>query len=172
WAEKLLAAIARSRETSLERFLFALGIREVGEATARDLARHFGSLEALIAAAEADLPTLGTPEACPRLTAVPGVGPVVAEHIVRFFAEPHNREVIAALRAAGRNAFLEEQLPRAALALKQGAGRLIRGESDRGVLVLCDPRLVRRPYGRAILEALPPMRATREIADVERFFRG
>ncbi|MDW8479421.1 MAG: NAD-dependent DNA ligase LigA [Xanthomonadales bacterium] len=101
WAEKLLAAIARSRETSLERFLFALGIREVGEATARDLARHFGSLEALIAAAEADRPTLGTPGACPRLTAVPGVGPVVAEHVVRFFAEPHNREVIAALRAAG-----------------------------------------------------------------------
>lgn len=91
------------------------------------------------------------------------------------FAPPDDPVIaarIAALRAAGRNAFLEEQLPRAALALKQGAGRLIRGESDRGVLVLCDPRLVRRPYGRAILEALPPMRATREIADVERFFRG
>lgn len=79
---------------------------------------------------------------------------------------------IESLRAAGGNPFLEVQLPRAVLALKQGAGRLIRGESDRGVLVLCDPRLFERPYGRSILASLPPMRLTRELAEVERFFRG
>ncbi len=101
WAEKLLEAIDRSRATTLERFLFALGIREVGEATAKALARHFGSLEALIAAAEADHATLGRQPCCPNLTQVADVGPVVAEHIARFFHEPHNREVIAALRDAG-----------------------------------------------------------------------
>jgi DNA ligase (NAD+) len=66
-----------------------LGIRNVGEATAKDLARHFGSLDALIAAGEADL------------LQVNDVGPVVAASIVSFFAEPHNLEVVAALRAAG-----------------------------------------------------------------------
>lgn len=101
WAEKLLHAIAKSRETTLERFLYALGIREVGEATAKTLARHFGSLEALIAAAEADYLTLGSEPCCPRLTAVPDVGPVVAEHIARFFHEPHNRAVIDQLLKAG-----------------------------------------------------------------------
>lgn len=77
---------------------------------------------------------------------------------------------IEALRAAGGNPFLEIQLPQAILALKQGAGRLIRDAADRGVLVLCDPRLVTKPYGRAILGSLPPMRRTRERADVEAFF--
>jgi len=88
-AQKLLAAIDRSRHTTLARFIFALGIRNVGEATARDLARHFGKLDALIAA---DTQTLQQ---------VPDVGPVVAQSIATFFAEPHNREVIAQLRAAG-----------------------------------------------------------------------
>jgi ATP-dependent DNA helicase DinG len=91
------------------------------------------------------------------------------------FAPPDDPVLAArleALRAEGRNPFLEVQLPQAVLALKQGAGRLIRGERDRGVLVLCDPRLDTRPYGRAIRAALPPMRATREIAEVEAFFRG
>jgi ATP-dependent DNA helicase DinG len=77
---------------------------------------------------------------------------------------------IEALRAGGGNPFLEIQLPQAILALKQGAGRLIRDAQDRGVLVLCDPRLVTKPYGRAILDSLPPMRRTRECADVESFF--
>jgi ATP-dependent DNA helicase DinG len=61
-------------------------------------------------------------------------------------------------------------LPQAILVLKQGAGRLIRDSSDRGVLVLCDPRLVSKAYGRAILESLPPMRRTRDPAEVEAFF--
>ena len=77
---------------------------------------------------------------------------------------------IEALRAQGGNPFIEFQLPQAILALKQGAGRLIRDETDRGVLVLCDPRLYARPYGRAILASLPPMKQTRERADVETFF--
>lgn len=88
-AQNLVDALHRSRTTTLARFLFALGIRNVGETTAKDLARHFGNLRAI---AEANAETLQQ---------VPDVGPVVAESIVQFFAEPHNREVIDSLRAAG-----------------------------------------------------------------------
>jgi len=70
----------------------------------------------------------------------------------------------------GRNPFLEYQLPQAAINLKQGAGRLIRSESDRGVLMICDRRLIDKAYGRRILQALPPMRRTRELDQVVRFF--
>ncbi len=70
----------------------------------------------------------------------------------------------------GRNAFMEYQLPYAVITLKQGAGRLIRDETDRGVLMICDPRLVEKPYGRRIWQSLPPMRRTREVADVAAFF--
>ncbi|MBL8298497.1 MAG: NAD-dependent DNA ligase LigA [Rhodanobacteraceae bacterium] len=89
WAENLLEAIAKSRATTLERFLFALGIRDVGESTAKALARWFGNLDAVMAAS------------LDELRAIPDVGPVVAGRISAFFAEAHNREVIAALRAAG-----------------------------------------------------------------------
>ncbi|CAG4883820.1 DNA ligase, NAD(+)-dependent [Georgfuchsia toluolica] len=88
-AANLLAAIDKSRATTLARFIYALGIRNVGEATAKDLARHFGKLEALMDATEA------------RLQLVPDVGPVVASSIAHFFAEAHNVEVIEQLRAAG-----------------------------------------------------------------------
>lgn len=88
-AENLVASIAKSREATLERFIYALGIRNVGESTARDLARHFGGLDALIGADEQ------------ALQAVPEVGPVVAASIVRFFAEPHNRKVVQELRGLG-----------------------------------------------------------------------
>ncbi len=88
-AANLLAAIAASKQTTLARFIFALGIRNVGERTAKDLARHFGSLDRLLAADPA------------RLQQVPDVGPVVASSMAQFFAEPHNREVIEQLRAAG-----------------------------------------------------------------------
>ena len=74
------------------------------------------------------------------------------------------------LRAAGRNPFMEYQLPRAVINMKQGSGRLIRDEDDRGVLMICDPRLTGKPYGKAIWRSLPPMRRTREAADVEAFF--
>jgi ATP-dependent DNA helicase DinG len=70
----------------------------------------------------------------------------------------------------GGNPFMDYQLPQAAISLKQGAGRLIRSETDRGVLMICDRRLVDKPYGRRIWQALPPMRRTRELADVEAFF--
>ena len=70
----------------------------------------------------------------------------------------------------GGNPFMEYQLPQAAISLKQGAGRLIRSETDRGVLMICDRRMVEKPYGRRIWQALPPMRRTRELADVEAFF--
>jgi DNA ligase (NAD+) len=88
-AANLLAAIDASRHATLSRFIFALGIRNVGEATAKDLARHFGGLDALMAA-DAE-----------SLMQVPEVGPVVAQSIAQFFAEPHNREVVEQLRAAG-----------------------------------------------------------------------
>ncbi|HMM75808.1 MAG TPA: ATP-dependent DNA helicase [Gammaproteobacteria bacterium] len=74
------------------------------------------------------------------------------------------------LAAEGRSAFQELQLPAAVIALKQGAGRLIRDPADRGVLVLCDPRLRTRSYGRVFLRSLPPMRQTSARADVQAFF--
>jgi ATP-dependent DNA helicase DinG len=76
---------------------------------------------------------------------------------------------IEAIRARGGNPFTELQLPQAVLSLKQGAGRLIRDETDRGVLMLCDPRLAAKAYGRQILKSLPPMKLTRELAEVRTF---
>lgn len=73
------------------------------------------------------------------------------------------------LKTQGGNAFREYQLPEAALALKQGVGRLIRSETDRGVVVICDPRLVDKPYGRVFRASLPPMPVTRVAADAETF---
>lgn len=97
-AEKITTAIAASKTTTLPRFLYALGIREVGEATAANLASHFGSLERLSAAdAEA-------------LEAVPDVGQVVASHIAQFFREPHNQQVIHELEALGIHWPAVEQL--------------------------------------------------------------
>ncbi len=90
-ANKLLEKIKHSKQTTLARFIYALGIRNVGEATAKELARHFGTLDNFIAADEA------------RLQQVPDVGPVVAQSITAFFAEPHNCEVVAQLRASGVN---------------------------------------------------------------------
>ncbi len=88
-AGNLLAAIEKSKQTTLSRFIYALGIRNVGEATAKDLARHFGRLEPLLAADEA------------QLMRVPEVGPVVAASIRNFCAEAHNLDVIEQLLAAG-----------------------------------------------------------------------
>ena len=88
-ADNLVNAIEASRSTSLERFLFALGIREVGEATAAGLAAHFGKLDLIMSASEEELVT------------VPDVGPIVASRIYSFFQEAHNREVIRALQEHG-----------------------------------------------------------------------
>ncbi len=88
-AENLIAALDKARHPELERLLYALGIRHVGETTARDLARHFGSMDALMAADEQ------------ALMSVNEVGPAVAGSLLRFFAEPHNREVVQALERAG-----------------------------------------------------------------------
>ena len=91
------------------------------------------------------------------------------------FAAPDD-PVLAAridkMNQEGRNAFLEYQLPEAVITLKQGAGRLIRDENDRGVLMICDPRLITRSYGKRILGSLPPMRRTRNAAEVVRFLAG
>ncbi len=84
--------------------------------------------------------------------------------------DPVTEARIAELRAEGHNPFLDYQLPQAVLALKQGAGRLIRDSSDRGVLVLCDPRLRARSYGRAFLASLPPMPLTDDPDQVRRFY--
>ncbi len=88
-ALNLIDALEKSKHTTLARFLFALGIRQVGETTAKDLARHFGRMDALMSATEE------------QLLAVKDVGPIVARSIAAFFAEPHNREVVEQLIAAG-----------------------------------------------------------------------
>jgi len=88
-AENLLRSIEASKQTTLERFVYALGIREVGEVTAARLARHFGMLENIMQASEE------------VLQSVPDVGPVVAQHVITFFEQSHNREIIAHLLAAG-----------------------------------------------------------------------
>jgi ATP-dependent DNA helicase DinG len=89
------------------------------------------------------------------------------------FAPPDD-PVLAAridkLNREGRSAFLEYQLPQAAITLKQGAGRLIRDDTDRGVLMICDPRLLTKGYGKKLLASLPPMRRTRSVADAVQFF--
>ena len=77
---------------------------------------------------------------------------------------------IEQMRLQGRNPFMEYQLPRAVINVKQGAGRLIRDETDRGVLMICDPRLLSKPYGRRVWQSLPPMKRTKELADVISFF--
>jgi DNA ligase (NAD+) len=88
-AANLVAALEQSKTTTLARFLYALGIRQVGESTAKDLARHFGSLDRIMDA---------TPE---QLLEVPDVGPIVAQSIRQFFEQPHHREIVELLRAAG-----------------------------------------------------------------------
>lgn len=90
------------------------------------------------------------------------------------FASPGDPVVaarLAAMQAEGRNPFASYQLPEAIIALKQGAGRLIRDVTDTGVLMVCDPRLVCRPYGKLFLDSLPPMRRTRDLHEVVSFFR-
>ena len=94
-----------------------------------------------------------------KLPFAPPDDPVLAARIERI-----NRE--------GRSAFMEYQLPEAVITLKQGVGRLIRSESDRGVLMLCDPRVFTKGYGRKILASLPPMRGTRREEDAVRFCEG
>ena len=94
-ARNVLDALEKSKQTTLPRFLFGLGIRHVGEATAKDLSRHFGRLDAIMGV---------TPEAAAtveQLVAVNDVGPVVAQSIHTFFQQPHNREVVEQLRACG-----------------------------------------------------------------------
>ncbi|TMH01440.1 MAG: NAD-dependent DNA ligase LigA, partial [Betaproteobacteria bacterium] len=88
-AANLVAAIEKSKRTTLARFLYALGIRHVGESTAKDLAKHFGKLDAIMDAS------------VEQLLEVYDVGPVVAQSIRTFFDQPHNREVAEQLRAAG-----------------------------------------------------------------------
>jgi DNA ligase (NAD+) len=88
-AANVSAAIEKSKQTTLGRFVYALGIRNVGEVTAKDLAAHFGTLDAIMDAS------------VEQLQETPDVGPIVAESIAAFFREPHNREVVEQLRAAG-----------------------------------------------------------------------
>ncbi|PND36939.1 DNA ligase [Paucibacter aquatile] len=88
-AQNIVDALEKSKRTTLARFLFGLGIRQVGETTAKDLARHFGRIDALMDAS------------VEQLLLVRDVGPIVAQSIHTFFAQPHNREVVEQLRAAG-----------------------------------------------------------------------
>ena len=75
-----------------------------------------------------------------------------------------------AMREQGLNPFFDFQVPQAVITLKQGVGRLIRDENDRGVLMICDPRLFGKSYGRVFRNSLPPMPITRDVADVQAFF--
>ncbi|HSD68832.1 MAG TPA: NAD-dependent DNA ligase LigA [Woeseiaceae bacterium] len=109
-AEKLLASIERSKQTTLSRFLYALGIREVGEATASALAGHFGNLSELMSASEESL------------QAVSDVGPVVASRVYAFFSEKHNRDVIQGLVKAGVT--WAERASRAAVAAGPLSGKV------------------------------------------------
>ncbi|TCT08463.1 NAD-dependent DNA ligase LigA [Paralcaligenes ureilyticus] len=128
-AQNLVEAIDRARKPALGRLLFALGIRHVGETTARDAARHFGSMQAIMAADE------------DSLLAVHDVGPVVAHSIARFFAEPHNREIIDALATAG-----VEALP-----VDEPTGRRLNGKTL--VLTGALPNWSRDEAARRILAA-------------------
>ena len=129
-AQNLVQAIDQSRRPPLSRLLYALGIRHVGETTARDVARHFGSMQAIMDASE------------DQLLQVPDVGPVVAASIRRFFAEAHNREVVAALQAAG----VEPQADAAPAGAKPLAGKTL-------VLTGTLPALTRDEATRRILAA-------------------
>lgn len=84
--------------------------------------------------------------------------------------DPVLKARIDALQRQGINAFMTYQLPDAVITLKQGAGRLIRDITDRGVLMVCDPRLISKPYGKLFLNSLPPMTRTRKLEVVQRFF--
>ena len=127
-AANLLAALDKSRRTTFQRFIYALGIRNVGESTARDLAAYFGSLDRLLAA--------GIEE----LESVPDVGPVVAKSIRQFFDEPHNRQVIDELRAAR-------------VAWEEGGGQPPRAEGSAKTFVLTGtlPTMT-RDEARAMIE--------------------
>ena len=83
--------------------------------------------------------------------------------------DPVTRARIAAAKAEGRNPFIDYQVPEAVISLKQGAGRLIRDSRDSGVLVLCDPRIETKGYGRAFLNSMPPLRRTSAVEDAVRF---
>ncbi|MFO1407164.1 MAG: ATP-dependent DNA helicase [Steroidobacteraceae bacterium] len=85
--------------------------------------------------------------------------------------DPQLKARLEAIRTRGGNPFFEEQVPQAVISLKQGAGRLIRDEGDFGVVMICDPRLVTKGYGRAFVTSLPPMKRTRELGEVTRFLR-
>ncbi len=85
--------------------------------------------------------------------------------------DPVLKARLQAMEKQGRNPFFEHQLPSAVIALRQGVGRLIRDVNDKGVLMICDPRLLKRAYGQMFLDSLPAMRRTRDISEVESFFR-
>lgn len=129
-ASNLVNAIAASREPDLDRLIYALGIREVGEATARALARHFGDLDALMEADEE------------QLQEIEDVGPVVAGHIRSFFAEPHNRDIIQRLRDAGVSYRAPERVTDSASPFA-GATVVVTGALER----------YSRDQARAVLEA-------------------
>jgi len=155
-------ALQRAAQLLADRVRFPLLIQ--GEAPKNDLLERFRSLgDAVLLGTSSfweGVDVRGEALSCVIIDKLPFASP----------GEPVLQARIDALRRNGGNPFMDLQVPQAAIALKQGAGRLIRDERDRGVLVLCDPRLLSRPYGRVFLDSMPPMARTREMGEVERFF--
>jgi ATP-dependent DNA helicase DinG len=92
-----------------------------------------------------------------KLPFAPPDDPVLAARIVQ-------------MEKSGLNGFMHHQLPEAIINLKQGAGRLIRDETDRGVLMICDPRIISKPYGKRVWQSLPPFKRSRELVEIKAFF--
>ncbi len=157
-------ALQRAAQLLVDRIGFPLLVQ--GEAPKNDLLERFRRLGDAVLLGTASfwegVDVRGGALSCVIIDKLPFASP----------GDPVLQARIEALRRQGGNPFMELQVPQAAIALKQGAGRLIRDERDRGVLVLCDPRLLSRPYGHLLLASMPPMARTRELEDVVRFFEG
>ncbi len=161
-----LRALARARErlaAALEREGLALPLLAQGESSRTELLVRFRELgNAVLFGSASFWEGVDVPGDALSLVVIdklpfaPPDDPLLAARLER-------------LRADGGNPFMDWQLPQAAISLKQGAGRLIRTETDRGVLCICDPRLVDKPYGRRIWQTLPPMRRSRDEAEAVEF---
>ncbi|NNM00874.1 MAG: ATP-dependent DNA helicase, partial [Gammaproteobacteria bacterium] len=178
------AALPVLRASEGRAFVLFTSYRALREAAERLRADHAGEFEFLVQGDRSRPELLRRFESTPRAVLLgtasfwegidvrgPDLSCVVIDKLP--FAQPDDpvlKARLARITERGGNAFMELQVPEAVLMLKQGAGRLIRDVDDRGVLMICDPRLARRSYGRIFLKALPPMRRTAALEEVQAFF--